>query len=475
MNKEWFVFKDTFHLGPFTTEEIANFYQSKEISPQTLLWREGAKKWEPLSKIEVFNFIFLENKKVGLLQAASVSPDENPPPLPYIPTLPEALQSKIIDWRDHDDEGDTPPPIPLDAIINPNGFNKKKSIAGKNKLPSSRLFLICGAIVFIFVLVWFATNEKNSGIQVRIKGLMPVYLEKLEMNALSNSPNFEVELALSLDGQVLWASTNYSGDIRTVIKLDSIPKRVLGTEKVVLLVKGELSKHVGKFNRMILSVGSKFLPGEYNIHVEGRQTHFLNRHFKSLSGFTFFKSLNKTFSYNGKTLIYSGTPREFEKKINDYHVTIVDEMLKPFQDKLERIKTFESLLNATSQNYLMELEKIKTGKGITLFEAKFIKEISPLLQSLVLKAHQLSTDPKFGEEAKVGAIAPYREQVLIGKQIGEMASDMITKTLKFKKISEKNKSELLQEFEKRARAIKLQIDLNIKKLDEQILNTEKSH
>ncbi|MGZ3807674.1 MAG: hypothetical protein ACXVCE_06275 [Bacteriovorax sp.] len=357
-----------------------------------------------------------------------------------------------------------PPPVPLDAILAPFGEQKLKKSGTKR----SKYVLFFASVIFIVVVAWFGMNEKQSSISLKLKGLMPVYLEKLEMTAMKSSPQFEVAMALSLDSQTLWASTNKDGEIQAVIKLTSVPKKVLGTERVAVTVKGEFKNHVGKFSRMILSEGSKFLSGEYKVHVEGRQTHFINRQFKSLSAIGFFKSLNKTFTYDGTTLIYPGTPREFDKKIDEYQSSIAGEMLRPYQDKLERVQTFESLLNATSQNYLMELENAKTGKAISAFEAKFVREISPLLQSLVVKAGELAKDPKFNEEGISNAIAPYREQVLLGKQIGEMASDMITKTEKIKKLTDKEKSALKAEFDKRARAIKLQIDLNVKKLNDQI-------
>ncbi len=474
MNKEWFVFKGTQHIGPFSVEEIAKLYQSKEISAQTLIWKEGTEGWNPLSKTETFTFLFktqelrpeVKVREIELPKApvkAQVS-KEVPPPLPHIPTLPTSAPQEVISQVI---EEELPPPIPLDAIINPKGIPAVK-LKEEKKSKFSKLFLFIGLVAFSIVIAWYALTEKDMGIQLKIKGIMPVYLEKLEMTAMRNTPNFEVALALSLDSRTLWASTNQSGEIATVIKLNSIPRKVLGTENVSLTVKGQIKNHVGKFDRMILTEGSKFLPGEYNFHVEGRQTHYINQHFKSLSGINFFKSLNKSFSYDGSTLIYPGTPREFDKKIDEFQTTITNEMLKPFQEKLERIQTFESILNATSQNYLMTLEKIKSGKDISQFETKFAKEISPVLQSLVVKASESSQDPKQNEEGKINAIAPYREQVLIGKQIGEMASDMITKTQKFIKLKDTDKSELRSEFDKRARAIKLQIDLNLKKLNEQI-------
>lgn len=470
-------------MGPFSVEEVAAFYQAKEISAQTLIWKEGAEKWEPLSKVQVFGFLFGKTPSVPPVAppAAPVAPPveaetaDAPPPLPHIPSLPKKAPVAVLKEAAADLEDELPPPIPLDALLDPKGeqklnFDSARVVAGKTKKPSraSKYFLFGVAIIFIVLVGWFGLNEKKSAINFRIKGIMPVYLERLEMTATKVSPKFEVAMALSLDGQALYASTNYDGDIQAVIKLTSIPRRVLGTEDVAVTVRGEFKNHLGKFTRMNLTKGSRFLPGEYKVSVEARQPHFINRTFKQLSGIGFFKSLNKSYFYEGEALIYAGTPREFEKKMADYKETLLAELQKPFVDKLERIQTFESILNQTSQNYLMELEKAKTGKAISSFERKFIKEISPLLQSLVVKANELSHDPRFNEEGKPGVISPYKEQVLLGKQIGEMASDMITKTSKLKKLGDKEKIALKQEFDRRARAIKMQIDLNARQLEQEI-------
>lgn len=460
MNKEWFVFKGTHHLGPFSVEEIKAFFHSGEINSNTQIWKEGNEKWLPISKIATFEFLF-----------GAAESEELPPPLPVLPThqstssLPRAPHVLISDT----DDSELPPPIPLDAIIDPRGEVRLRIKSEEQNNRLSKYALIIGSIAFALIIAWYGLTQKEASIQLRIKGIMPVYLERLEMTATKNTPRFEVAMALSLDSLTLWGSTNLDGDISAVIKMNSIPNRALGLEDVALVVKGDFINHVAKFNKMVLIQGSKFLPGEYQIHAEGRQTHFINRHFKSLSAIPFFKSLNKSFSYDGTALIYPGTPREFEKRLFEHSSIILNEKLKPFQDKLERLMTFESILNTTSQNYLMELEKAKVGKSIQSFEVKFMREISPLLQSLVVRAHELANEPKYIEaENSRLTVAPYRVQVQLGKLIGEMASDMITKTEKFKKLTEKDKSALRTEFDNRARGIKLQIGMNIKILEEQI-------
>lgn len=478
MNKEWFIFNGTDHSGPFSIEEIENLYKKQSLNAETLVWKEGILEWEPLFKANDFQFLFEktetppeDNDEIPVYYRDDEDESEAPP-VPHIPSLPKTPSAAITQQSDIDPQlfdDELPPPIPLDAILNPNGKIQSKPKLELKHSKFSKIILIVGFILFATVVSWYALTQRDASIQLKIKGLMPVYMEKLEATALKKSGQFEVTLALSLDSLTLWGSTNYPGDIQTKIELHSVPKRVLGPEEVAVTVKGQFINHLGKFTRMTITRGSKFSPGEYTYHVEGKETHFLNKNFRSLSNLPLFQALNKTYTFDGTTLIYAGTPREFEKKIEDYKSAMLGEMLKPFQDKLERVQTFESILNATSQNYLMELEKIKVGKGISSFENKFIKEISPLLETLVTKALELSKDPKTNEENNtVQIVSPYREQVSLGKQIGEMASDMITKTSAIKKLTDKDKSLLREEFDKRSKSIKVQIDMNIKQLEEQI-------
>ena len=50
MNKEWFIFKGTHHLGPFSVEEMEEFFSVGEINAHSLVWREGAEKMGSSSK-----------------------------------------------------------------------------------------------------------------------------------------------------------------------------------------------------------------------------------------------------------------------------------------------------------------------------------------------------------------------------------------------------------------------------------------
>ena len=464
MKKEWFIFRGTHHHGPYSLAELVEFLKSEELSTQSLIWKEGSEKWEAVAKIpEVMTAFEGPVKKAEPALPELPSDDDEMPPMPPPSLSPKQTTKQKAPIEEMDDE--LPPPIPLDALL-----QTKTSIGEPKAKPSPRnwragLFAMA-ALLLIGLIAWFAFFEPGKT-SIKIKGLMPVYLERLQETAESKSPAIMFSLALSLDGKTIWVSTNKSGVVLAKIKLTSLPKRVLGQQTVVVLTQGVIRDHVGKFDRMDLLEGNQFTPGEYKVHLEGRKIHFLNEKFPFLNSFSFTKKLNSRIKYEGDALIYSGIPREFEKKLIDYHSTMLNEKLKPFQDKLERLTTFQSLLNQTAENYLLTLDKIKKGSEMNDFETQYQQNVSPIIQNLVLAAHDISNNPAFKEDFR-NPIAPYKDQIQLGKQIGEMASDMITETRKLKKVSEKDKAQLKSKFESRYRTIKVQIDLNIKLLNEQI-------
>lgn len=477
MNKEWFIFKGTHHLGPYSVKEMEDFYKSGELTAQSLVWREGAEKWEALSKSKDFQYLLIgantplelpktnQSKKSALPslpELPDLPDDDAPPPMP--PGILKQAERPLQD--DSMDMPDIPPPIPLDAILNPNGI--PKDFEKKTKAPSKLIFSVVVAL-FVMVVGWFYMNEQNSQVQLRVKGIMPIYLERLQETATQNTPSINLSLALSLDGKTVYASTNKDGEILSIIKLKSIPKRTLGTEDVELLVRGVIKDHLGVFSRMQLTKGSQFVPGEYSVDFTGRRLHFLNRKFPFLNDIEFFKGMNTTFTYETDALIFAGTPREFEKKISEYGETIVTEKLKPYTDKLERFQTFQSLLNKTMEDYLIVLEDMKKPKDIEAYEDKYTKEVSPVLQSLVVEAYEISKKESTAVLTnESSAVATYTQQVQVGKQMGELASDMITETGKLKKISAEDKTQMRTKFETRYKNIKTQIEGHIVKLQEEI-------
>ncbi len=461
MNKEWFIFKGTHHLGPFSLKEMADFYETGVLTAQSLVWKEGADKWEALSRTDELQ------KYIQSQVVVVVSPKVSLPDLPEDdapPSLPPFLGAPIAD---------EPPPVPLDAFLDPEGLKRYERknegpVAAAWKKNGQRLMLGAFALIFIGFVGWFINQEFKSSSQIKIKGIMPVYLERLQETASLTSPSFMVTMALSLDGKTLWVSTNKAGNIQSVIKMRSLPKRILGKDEVALTIKGQIRDHLGKMDKMFLTEGSQFVPGEYKVQFTGKKIHYLNQKIRFLSNVSFFKNLNSTFNFQGDALIYAGTPREFEKKLLDYRESLMTEKLRPYQDKLERLQTFVALLNKTGENYLLVLDKARKGSDVQSFEVTYMTEISPIVQSLVVAANDISKDKNFKEEDFRNPIAPYKEQIQLGKLIGELASDMITETGKFKKLDDRDRARLRLKFGNRYSTIKSQIEINIVKVEAHI-------
>ncbi len=464
MNKEWFIFKGTHHLGPFSVKEMEEFFAVGEINAHSLVWREGAEKWEALMKCQALSFLVTKIKLPEFPDLPSIPEDDLPPATPVQSAKVIKKPIPAVAQKEIDDE---PPPIPLDAILNPKGreFYKANHSFKNHK---AKLILAGLVVLFVIVLGWFIINERSSAVNLRIKGVMPVYVDKLQEIASQKTPSISLAVALSLDGKTIYASTNKDGEILAIVKLQSFPKRLLGNEEVDLMVRGTIKDHLGTFEKMQLTKGSKFVPGEYNVIFTGRKLHFLNEKFKFLNQYSFFKKLNTDYTYTTSALIFSGTPREFEKKLIEYTLSITDENLKPLNDKLERLQTFKSILNKTTEDYLLALESIKLPKEISSYEAHYVKEISPIIQSLLISTIEIAKSSELEESKNKNLVASYSSQVQIGKQIGELGADMITDTEKMQKVGPIGKGMLRSKFEKRYKSLSDLIDQHITKLQAEI-------
>ena len=484
MNKEWFIFKGSHHVGPYTVAELAQFLQAGEIHEKSLVWKEGAPKWESLSKVPELSQLFEQSSK---LNQSTTSTIELPPQLPVQKSgksVQVTMSKKSLIVQTEEDE--VPPPLPLDAIIQ---LKQDKTSPSLPKIPmqefeksrpspshSSKKSTIIWSVIlssFIMVVVWFALNEQSSSINIKVPKVMPVYAEKLQEIATLKTPAFAFTMALDLEGSTLYATTNKSGEILAVIKMQSLPKRILGTEETEILVKGKIEDHLGKFDRMQIIKGKQFVPGEYKISFSGRKMHFLNQHFSFLRGIDFFKKLNTVINYETTALIFKGTPRDFEKKIIEFSDGVIQEKTKPLTDKLERHETLLSLLNQALENYYLILEKIKKPADINEFEKYYIAQVSPVVQSLVVDANELSQKQESSLQNNVVDVGNFKNQMLIGKQIGELASDMITQTRKQNKLTIKEKLILKENFQKRYKLLRSQIEANINVLKENIQQISK--
>lgn len=478
MKKEWYIFQGTHHKGPFSKHDLLEFYQSGSLKRETLLWREEESAWEPLHKISELKSIL--DVEVNLDQTPVKESEENAPDF----SLPEFSES--VDEESIEDE--LPPPIPPMPKVEREIPTMKKRVLAKmpehfkdptrldlppvpelmellNQKPASRFdFIRFKWIIALFVVLlisigtYFGMKNFSTVPQsLYIRGLNPQNLERLEevvqkpYKDLEGKESLVMDFALTVDGKEIWLSTNFSDDALLHVTLNSKANRALGAEEVIVESRAKLSNHQARFHKIRLLKGNTFIPGEYTFKVKGKKIFWLNNLIPSLQKVSLFSRLNKDFVYEGDTIIYSGSKTDFEYRLIEYRKELINTILKPFEEKLETVNTLKGLIQKTYDSLVIILAKKKPQTEMKEFEAFFIKEISPMLQSIVNDTNEKG----------------YQEIVEAAKSFGESSTDL----MQFVKSATKWNSADKAESEKAMKRLKSQafyLEMQIKKIEAEI-------
>lgn len=429
MKKEWYIFINSGHIGPYSLIEMKAFYDKRDIKENTMIWKEGMKEWLPLKKVDLF---------------AQLSDDVPPPLPPEIFNLPKTVETLSIP--------SILQPVPEEVYeLEVPSATKTKSALPLKVISSLVLIIILGAGIFIY--------KESAKPDLHIKGISPYNREQLENQLAIDLKNMSFAVALSMDKANLWVASNQKENLSVTIDLAADTKRMLGDENqedVLVRLQGLIVNHLGHFTTMQMLKGKKFYPGEYNVHIKGKKIHWLNKYFKLNK-----HELDLPFTMEFKTLIYSGNSREFERKLIERRFEKVNKLVKPLQDKIEALQTLKSLLNKNLEMFTANLEKSNTGHDFAGFEKNYIKDISPIVQVIVLTAHaDLQKDAEYKNLNQA--------LIDIGKRIGEEASEMITEVNSLKKIENKTKKRLQEYYHKKTESIDSMIKVYLGQAEAQI-------
>lgn len=429
MKKEWYIFINSGHIGPYSLIEMKAFYDKRDIKENTMIWREGMKEWLPLKKVDLFTQLS----------------DDVPPPLPpEIFNLPKTVETLSI------------PSIlqPAPEEVYEGGITSAVKI--KSQIPRNLL----ASLVFVIILVAGIFIYKETATpDLRIKGISPYNREQLENQLAIDAKNMSFAVALSMDKGNLWIASNQKENLSVTIDLAADTKRLLGDENQaegLVRLQGMIVNHLGHFTKMQILKGTKFFPGEYNVHIKGKKIHWLNKYLKLNK-----HELDLPFVFDFKTLIFSGNSREFERKLVERRLEKVNKLVKPLQDKMEALQTLKSLLNKNMEIFTVNLEKSNTGHDFAGYEKSYIKDVGPIVQVIVLAAHadlQKDVEHKTLNEAIVD----------IGKRIGEEVSEMINEVNALKKIESKTRNKLHDYYQKKTERIDSMIKVYLGQVEAQI-------
>ena len=112
--------------------------------------------------------------------------------------------------------------------------------------------------------------------------------------------------------------------------------------------------------------------------------------------------------------------------------------------------TFLGLLDQMGELYTNTLNRISKGNTIYLFENEYNKQIGPMMRDLIIDSHNrhlsyLNLNPKLSQG--------YQELSEFGKEIGELASYMVTQTKKYNRLDRKSSQKLSKIMDARVKVI----------------------
>jgi hypothetical protein len=417
--------------------EIKAFHDKRDIKENTLLWKEGMKDWVPYKNLDLFT---------------PDLDDEVPPPLP-----PEVFNIKPNSLKN----------VSLPSVLEVPEESEEVEVTTSPVSQKSNTILKIAIFFLAFAAIGSAFFVfKNSALpDLHIRGISPYNREQLENQLAVDEAMMSFAVALSMDKGNLWVTTNQKNNLSVTIDLTSNPKRLLGDDdqkEVLVRLQGMVVNHLGHFTTMKMLKGTKFYPGEYNVHIKGKKIHWINQYLKLNK-----HELNQSFTTDFKTLIYSGNSREFERKLIEKRVEKINKALKPWQDKLEALQTLKSMVQKNLSLFGINLSTSTKGKDFSSFERAYIKEIAPITQVIVMAAHEelpTNLEYKMGNEAIIG----------IGKRLGETASSMITQVTAMKKLDIKTKKKLKDAYQIKTEGLMLvvnssisQVEIKIKELQAQ--------
>ena len=243
----------------------------------------------------------------------------------------------------------------------------------------------------------------------------------------------------------LWLGANYPGEGWSILRLKTIEGRYLGESPVELLSQGSYENGLSYFNEIEILDGEGIVAGEYKYTLEFIPGGLLLRWNMLLRKIPLIGSLISSPAdprkqiLEGKILLSPLSKKEFEKKLKSYLQTLDKTLIQPLKERKQRFETFLGLLDQMGELYTNTLNRISKGNTIYLFENEYNKQIGPMLRDLIIDSHNrhlsyLNLDPKLSQA--------YQELSEFGKEIGELASYMVTKTKKYNRLDRKSSQKL---------------------------------
>ena len=436
--KIWFIFKlgDKHHRGPFSQEEIGRLLQQDKLPEDIILWREGMKRWKPLDQCPEFN----------------APPATRPPPQ----DIKKALQEIHQQQKEKDVPENIDSALARETLEEASEHHKEPSAPSPDQnTEESYVIRYCLGLATIF-LVSFLIWPKNlfNDTVTTTRSLPPKerrYLEQVA--AIDSNKKSLFRLALNKKRDQLWLASNYKGEGKVFLTLNSNPDKTLSLEKVTIKSQTSFRRGYARFTRFTLVKGNWPIPGEYQATI-----HLYPKNRKQ-----------QVVMWKGLFVLPPKGKKSLSQSLETWKKNIHERHLSPLKRQYQYYKTLKSQLTNMKDFYKKSFQASSWQEFSTLFEQHYNNEVGPLLQRFILDGRHLhlslfNSDSKNSKE--------YEKIFQYGKKIGALASDMATLTGQGN-IKELEKSHIGQNLLSRLNELIEQADSSLKELQEKISYQQK--
>lgn len=397
----------------------------------------------------------------------SLSSDlEVPPPLPPLPIVedfeeeeegaPEGITAALIESSEQGEDFQVFTFVEKDINGSDDEYSDSVEKTGEitpkvddEPLSGYRLYgamalSLVGLCFFVYLILQTVTEKRKL---YNVAGRDKDALYSVMTRPFKGVPIHRMRPAKDLNS--LWLATNFPDEAVLYMTLKSIPGRFIGTGLVEVQGQARLIGGAALFDELEVLKGETLHIGEYEYEIKGKRVGLKGKLSEAfgqkaiLKEVKFLRNEDQEFVLKGKLLLSPYAEEKFESKLKDHQEYVQKTIVKPLKDRLERYKTFMGLLERMSSLYQSTMGRITKGKSIYLFENRYNEEVGPFLRDLIIDCNRIhlslfNLDPN---ESKA-----YEEVMNYGKDIGVVASDMVTKTRKYRTLGKKRTQWLIDSF-----------------------------
>lgn len=398
-----------------------------------------------------------------------------PPPLPPLPVedeienspVEETLETSEFDEEELSEQTEVEQNQEATGEINVEEMNIEDSAPSPLRWWSSVVLVV----VSLGLLIWTLLPARIENPFNDLTEAQRSVLTHFAKNAPDNAWMFKFHI--DREKGKLYLASNKSESAKLTVRFYSIEKRTLSLEKSEFVGNVILEQNFGQARELTMISGTEISLGEYFVEVNGRAYGMRPRILNQLKAVPVFKDMKfvKSYSdeviYRSQFLIFNGTPKQFDEKLNQFNQGLEIKRLMPLRDQLQRVLAIKAFLDGIKALFDDYINRITKGPSIAGFERKYNLEIGPALSEMVVDNNRLSIENMNTDK---DLSSQYEILMNKGKAVAGVAADIVSSVRKVAKIKNSDRDRLKAKFEKQFKRLEEDLTTHAQSIENSIKN-----